>query len=155
MIGARWVVIGATLAGCVFTPRPMIPLEGSDADVMNGGADSPASWDTGLPIDRGVPTADVGAPPTDTAPPSSDASASADVPGAATPDAGGGGLDAGESADDRPDPDSDASADCGAWDGGDGGRCPDDIGPSDASVDATVDATAEATAEAGAGGLDP
>lgn len=135
MIGARWVVIGSVLAGCVFTPRPMIPLEGDETDSSSRANDASVSGDLGRPGDSGSPRTDVGEVPMDTAPPSFDASAGADIPGATTPDAGGG-FDAGSFSDAAPA--QDASAECDATgDGGDGGRCVEDVGPTDADASPT------------------
>jgi len=132
MIGARWVVIGSVLAGCVFTPRPMIPLEGDETDSSNRANDAAVSGDLGRASDSGAPPpTDLGAV-TDTAPPSFDASAGADIPGATTPDAGGG-IDAGSLSDAAPE--LDASAECDATgDGGDGGRCVEDVISADADA---------------------
>lgn len=137
MIGARWVVIGSVLAGCVFTPRPMIPLEGDETDSSNRANDASVSRDLGRPNDSSTPRTDVGEVPTDTAPPSVDASAGADIPGAATSDAGGG-FDAGSFSDAAPAQDADASAECDATgDGGDGGRCVEDASYPDADASPT------------------
>ncbi|TAK18685.1 MAG: hypothetical protein EPO40_36400 [Myxococcaceae bacterium] len=132
MIGARWVVIGSVLAGCVFTPRPMIPLEGDETDSSNRATDASVSRDLGRPSDSSTPPpTDLGAV-TDTAPPSFDASAGADIPGATTPDAGGA-FDAGSFSDAAPA--QDASAECDATgDGGDGGRCVEDVSSTDADA---------------------
>lgn len=131
MIGARWVMIGSVLAGCVFTPRPMIPLEGDETDSSNRANDAAVSGDLGRASDSGAPPTDLGAV-TDTAPPSFDASAGADIPGATTPDAGGG-FDAGSFSDAAPE--LDASAGCDATgDGGDGGRCVEDAISADADA---------------------
>jgi len=145
MIGARWVVIGSVLAGCVFTPRPMIPLEGDETDSSNRATDASVSGDRGRASDSSTPPrTDLGAV-TDTAPPSFDASAGADIPGATTPDAGGG-FDAGSFSDAAPTQDADASAGCDATgDGGDGGRCVEDVSPTDADA-------SPADAEAGLSG---
>lgn len=140
MIGARWVVIGSVLAGCVFTPRPMIPLEGDETDSSSRADDASVSRDLGRASDSSTPRTDVGEVPADTAPPSFDASAGADIPGATTPDAGGafdaGSLsDAAPFSDAAPAPDADASAGCdAAGDGGDGGRCVEDASPTDADA---------------------
>ena len=118
MIGGRWVVLGAVLAGCVFTPRPMIPVANEDADATNLGADAAVVRDTGTATDRGATFTDLGGVPTDTTPPTFDASAAADVPGVAVGDAGA--MDGG-----TPDgsAEADATADCDA--SVDGGRCAD------------------------------
>jgi hypothetical protein len=162
MIAARWVLIGATLAGCIFTPRPMIPVGEGDTDVANRGPDAAASVDVGASVDRGV--SDTGPRPDDVTPPSFDSSAPADVPGVTTPDAGAG-VDTGSSfqdvavAFDAPatDAGSESPTDCGAADGGDGG-CTMDATVTDATVtdatvtDATVTDATVTDAEAGAAG---
>lgn len=151
MIGARWVVIGSVLAGCVFTPRPMIPLEGDETDSSNRGNDAAVSRDLGRASDSSTPPpTDAGEVPADTAPPSFDASAGADIPGATTSDAGGG-FDAGSFSDAAPAPDADAGAECDATgDGGDGGRCVEDASYTDA--DASPTDASPADAEAGLAG---
>jgi hypothetical protein len=150
MIGARWVLVGSLLAGCVFTPRPMIPLTEDNTDSPNRGADAGAARDASAASDLGMPpTTDAPAVPTDTAPPIFDASAGADVPGVATPDSGAP-FDAGDfgdaaATDAGPAQDADASVTCDApEDGGDGGRCVDDVSP--------ADAVAETDAESGLAG---
>lgn len=142
MIAARWVVVGALLGGCVFTTKPMIP--GDPSDMENRGdsgavtrADAPSPnfdvglvpTDTGAPLDGAPPAADAGEPRADSASTGTpeagmfaDAPASVDAPA----------FDAGGVAD------VGAPRDCGAADGGDGGRCAD----VDADVDAAVDAAA-------------
>ena len=146
MIGARWVLVGSLLAGCVFTPRPMIPATEDNTDSPNRGSDASAPRDAGAAADRGLPPpTDAPEAPTDTTPPSIDASAGADVPGTTTPDAGapfdaGGFADAAAS-DAGPTPDADASAGCDApEDGGDGGGCTDDVGPTDAPSETDAEA---------------
>jgi len=133
MIGARWVVIGSVLAGCVFTPRPMIPLEGDETDSSNRANDASVSGDLGRPADSSTPRTDVGEVPADTAPPSFDASAGADVPGATTSDAGGG-FDAGSFSDAGPAQDASAECDATGDATGDGGRCVEDVSSTDADA---------------------
>ena len=150
MIGARWLLVGSLLAGCVFTPRPMIPATEDNTDLPNRGADASAPRDASAASDRGLPPpTDAPEAPTDTTPPSFDASAGADVPGTTTPDAGapfdGGNFSDAGAADAGAAPDADASAGCDATeDGGDGGGCVDDVSP--------TDAVAEADAESGLAG---
>lgn len=134
-IGLVWVLAGA---GCVFTSRPMIPLDENSADaggsadssVTGGGGDGGMRGsDTGGAFDVWVP------PPSDAAVPAADAGGAADTGAVATPDAGG------------PQPD-----DCYAVeaDGGDGGFQTMDGRPCDpAAVDAgeASDASADASAD--------
>jgi hypothetical protein len=142
MIGARWVVVGALLAGCVFTPRPMIPLEGDDADSANRATDAAAA-DVAVRAD--APSADLGPTPEDVVPPTFDAGVSADVPAVMTPDASAG-FDAG------------GFADAGAFDVGVGcdvldGACDDAATDADAAAEpdaAEPDATEPDASDAAA-----
>lgn len=165
MIGARWVVIGAVLGGCVFTPRPMIPID--DNDPANRTGDASTARDSSTFADSAtMPGRDRGPVPGDTTPPTIDASAPADAPPVAATDAGGGAFDssavadapvfdAGWESDAGTSLDTDAGLDCDAGsDGGDGGRCLVDVPATDAT-DATDDATADATADAEGGVAQP
>lgn len=129
-IGLVWVLAGA---GCVFTSRPMIPLDENSADaggsadssVTGGGDGGMRGSDTGAALDVWVP------PPSDAAVPAADAGVAAD---------GGGSIDAGGTQLDNCYP---VEAD-----GGDGGFQTADGRPCDpAAVDAgeVSDASADVT----------
>lgn len=153
MIGARWVLLGAVLAGCIFTPRPMIPVADDDVDSAARDQDAAFGRDASGAADRGI--ADAPATPDDAVPPVVDAGAAVDAPVAAF-DAGvplndAGGIDVGLDFDASAPSDAggeavDATVDCGARpDADDATACPDD------APDASTDGSA-ADAEVGLGG---